>query len=737
MRSKTKTTSLVGKDFGKRLVVSVIVMFVILSLTVFVLTKVSANGEEHAFSDIKAAAESSDTRMTSLVDDTFNSISRLAAFYISQNTDDDPLTAIGSIAGMPIGALNMKTRVYLPDGRVYTEAGLTEDVTGHVNYNMTLNTIQKQNGRYISCIKEDYIEPNAHVIEFFAPVKKGGRTIALISAVLDIDMLPSFMASSAFEGSAYVLFLDTRDGSFFLDTFHKTIENIGAYSSRKDKDGNSVIPFMEKIRSRQETYSTLKSQSTGKVLYLYAVPSGVDGWVSVVLVEEEVVFAESISDSRLLLMLAGAEVLICLLYIIWIFRAAKKQALSGSRDLLNRMAGEDGLFLIDFSENTRKTIHNHCEGAENFSDEESYSDSIEKYICNYVAESDREMMRKVTSKKYILDRLKNEKEFTVEYRDTSTSIQRFCQMRIMKYSDTSVLQSFAEKDREIVDRMIINKLEAEYFALFVVDIDAGLLQVLKKAPWHNAGEVGSIEPYALAIRDMASSFSDEAQKIFEMISDTNYLKYRFATEDKASFVYRDHLSERTKWGNVTGLVLARHENGVPSIFALCFNALDSLAEEKAELQLKLESSMKVVGGLASEYAALFYVNLDTGDYSPYYSPSKTTPIIPSFKDYSKFSDLINRFADGKLVFPDHRKILHEFYPDDEAVRKKLRQKKEISVFFKRLCDGECLWTQIKIVKCEATSEEAHSIVVGLIEKDTDMMCEPNYQAHGTKTEEIE
>lgn len=114
------------------------------------------------------------------------------------------------------------------------------------------------------------------------------------------------------------------------DTFHKKTSKFTEYYNRNDKRGKSIKPF----------------------------------------VDEDIAFADTINVGIKLMGLAGVEIVI------------------------SQMIGYDGLFLIDLTDNSRKTIYNHCVTGEEYFDEEKYSESFSRYINNFVFESDREEVLK-------------------------------------------------------------------------------------------------------------------------------------------------------------------------------------------------------------------------------------------------------------------------------------------------------------------------------------------------------
>lgn len=286
----------------------------------------------------------------------------------------------------------------------------------------------------------------------------------------------------------------------------------------------------------------------------------------------------------------------------------KKILLNWQDALIHRMAGNEGLFLIDCRKDTRKTIHDYHAVARDFPDNEGYSKGIARYVNTFVAASDRAMMLEATSPAYMLERLGDVDEFAVDFRDFSTNRLRFYEMRVARFSETEVLQSFANKEKEIVDRMILDKLKDDYFAFFGIDLDEGVCLVLKEPPWYKVeGRQGALIPYSSTFKKFASQFAGEARKFFDKISSVDYLRQRFAKDDRATFTYKSPQAGG-KWVRVTELVLVRHADGVPSLFALGFSLLDDNAAQKEELQRKIREQFLLLDGLAREYHTVWLID---------------------------------------------------------------------------------------------------------------------------------
>lgn len=279
------------------------------------------------------------------------------------------------------------------------------------------------------------------------------------------------------------------------------------------------------------------------------------------------------------------------------------------QDIMTDMLGDEGLFLINVKTGHRKTIHNRYRKSGKFNEDEDYEVSKNKYIDLFVADADKEVMRRVMELDYLTKRLRTDRMVKVEYRDTSSGISRFYEMRVAKFSENEILQSFADKDTEIVDRMIQDKLEDDYFSIIVADLDANLVKVIKKSPFYTSmGNTGDIAPYSIMMRSFASRFEGETLQYFEKISHIPTLISMLTTEDKLTYSYKSTLSGDMKWISMTGFVLGRHADGTPSLVAMGFGEMDTSAIERKELQERLTEALAMAQA-ASQSKSAFLFNM--------------------------------------------------------------------------------------------------------------------------------
>lgn len=404
--------------------------------------------------------------------------------------------------------------------------------------------------------------------------------------------------------------------------------------------------------------------------------------------------------------------------IVGIFNAAEEVAVKQREEkirdeLVNQMVGDDGLFLIDCVNDTRKTIHDNCYGANNYSDSEKYSETFDRYVDKCVARADRPMVRELASASYMLERLKSEKEYSIEYRDISTGHPLFYEMRIARFSEGEVLQSFKEKNKEVIDRLIMEKLENDFFALFYIDIDNESISMIKNLSGYSTEDFVGGASYTKSALEFAHTLGGEPEKFFSQVADINVIRKYFMDEDKHTYSYKSKISN--EWIEATGFVILRHDDGTPAMLALGFSLVDSIGADRQEKEVRLKEDMQMIGGLAGEYYTLYYINMDERIFKIYSLDGQKFPELMEIvkEDGDPFA-MIRDWA-NELVHPDDRHLFNGL--TIESLRNKLNNKKTFSLLFRRNYKGEYLWSKMDVIKYEKIGETANVVAVGFAEQD--------------------
>ena len=142
-----------------------------------------------------------------------------------------------------------------------------------------------------------------------------------------------------------------------------------------------------------------------------------------------------------------------------------------------------------------------------------------------------------------------------------------------------------------------------------------------------------------------------------------------------------------------------------------------------EQQNRLEEQLQMIGGLANEYYALYYINLGANTLSIYSMDGKCSPKVEHMvAEGGHPMDVLLRFGTSELVHPDDRRLFKEL--GSVPIETRLAHSKKFSVRFRRLFnEGEYRWCEMDVIKYEATDQPANAIAVGFADRDESIRSE--------------
>lgn len=523
------------------------------------------------------------------------------------------------------------------------------------------------------------------------------RILALsdnFESLYDVNLI-SLSYESYVKGETFSDYIDPKlenHNNFFSDS----LINVKAVAYPDDIDGFSKIMDPEYIRNYLETSDHLDH-------YYRLIINGEPKWMRM-----RIVYKNSKKDHIIVGVFSAEQEM-----------AAKKKDEELRKQLVEKMIGNDALFVINVETDTRITLHNETLDRNEYSDDDKFSTSIKKYINQSVIPFDRKKVREMTDLTYVLQKVNKEGEFSFRYRDTSSGAQRFFEIKFAKFSEKEVLMSVTQKDENILEELVFSKIKDEYFAIFVVDTDEGFVRILKNEPTELGIKAGEVYPYTDLMLKMSSGFKRDSKEreYFEKLSDTNYLKQKFANQDKSSFVFKVVNTSAKTYAATQEIVLTRHSsNNDPGFIAICFSYLDNEASENAVLQKRLSQDMSMIGGLAGEYHSMFYLNMDEDVFKTYKLPKNTSPKIKELLRKKIYGhEFLKVYGASEMVHPDDKSRFEKM--DFEYLRSKLANQKKIVVRFRRKKEDsfDYVWYEMDIIKAEKANERANIVVIGFYE----------------------
>ena len=141
---------------------------------------------------------------------------------------------------------------------------------------------------------------------------------------------------------------------------------------------------------------------------------------------------------------------------------------------------------------------------------------------------------------------------------------------------------------------------------------------------------------------------------------------------------------------------------------------------KYELQHKADQEkMEMIGGLAREYYALYYYNMEKGTFTIYSLDKERFPEAAGMVfEGGEPIDILVKFGTSHLVHPDDRRKFEKL--NLSLIREKLSHSKRYTIKFRRIFNGQYLWTGMDFIKYEELDEPANAIAIGFAERDTEI-----------------
>lgn len=180
-------------------------------------------------------------------------------------------------------------------------------------------------GAHISDRSVDIRDKDKLILRNFVPVVKDGETVAMLYGVAELENLPDKWENIPYNGEAAVYIIDSKNGDFIMDTWHKSLGNILELGERSMKNGYSPEQFLEDVLSRQTGYCVFVSKTIGEYLYFYFQPVEINQWVVAISISEGVAFDRLRQINDLLITFNVVEILVLAGYFIWLMLTTGKE----------------------------------------------------------------------------------------------------------------------------------------------------------------------------------------------------------------------------------------------------------------------------------------------------------------------------------------------------------------------------------------------------------------------------
>ncbi len=169
---------------------------------------------------------------------------------------------------------------------------------------------------YVSGVFSQGEEAEENFIYQAVPIVRSGKTIAVLYGYTSLDVFPTFIASSAYDGECQFYVVDGSTGDFLMDEYHGILGNIydGSMGNRETKPGYDMNQMREGVEKGESGYFIFRSQRTGQWYYTYYMPLGINNWSMQLTIDEPTAFQSYTDVSRTVLLLMISVIVLMVIH---------------------------------------------------------------------------------------------------------------------------------------------------------------------------------------------------------------------------------------------------------------------------------------------------------------------------------------------------------------------------------------------------------------------------------------
>ena len=214
--------------------------------------------------------------------------------------------------------IGMMSRVelLLPGDVVLTRGGKSVDAGGLLSFEA-----EAAKGAHITDRETDVMDRGAYVVRHYVPVKREGKTVAMLYGVIVPGKLPEGINLNPYGGRGALYIIDGKTGDFLIDTWHAgETGNIRMLGDRAMAPGYTADQIKQGIANGESQYVVSVSRTAGEYLYFYYEPMAINDWRIAVSVPESVVFESANIIKRVMHIFLSFESVCFVVYFLWMMR---------------------------------------------------------------------------------------------------------------------------------------------------------------------------------------------------------------------------------------------------------------------------------------------------------------------------------------------------------------------------------------------------------------------------------
>ncbi len=252
----------------------------------------------------------------------------LAADAIIMNADfNDKATVVEYLESIQAETIFDRVDIVFPNGTILVQDGTVVTDNGEKTY---AELIAK--GSHMSQRVPDFLDTSREVIHTFAPIYDvNNEPIAILGGTVYCSALSTMFTSPHYGENAMLFVVDMRDGNIVSDTMSENPGSVYDMTDHEASKGYEEKDFISDMLAGNTGSMAYISKSMSGKSYTYYAPIQNTDFSLVLVVQEEVMFAD-VEDMRKNLMWVGvAEVVLLLIFAVWTYNIMRKTMESETR----------------------------------------------------------------------------------------------------------------------------------------------------------------------------------------------------------------------------------------------------------------------------------------------------------------------------------------------------------------------------------------------------------------------
>lgn len=292
----------------KRLLPVVAITGITLLLSFWLYGEVMERGEEKCWQELSSTAEFIKDEIKTKFQDEIVKM-HLIETILLQNPKVDAEDFLHEDTIQPT-TIFTRIDVLYPDNTLITE-GKAQKVSEEIDYEEIM-----EQGEYLTTRRVDHLT-GKECMYYVLPVVKEEKLQSVLLGVVELKRLGEFFQTVIYDGQANICIIDTKDGSYIMDSWHDKLGNAYEGYERKKIKGYEHIDLQEELKNLDKGTVAFESKTTGKPIYMYYLPVDMFDWQVSIFAQEDVIFGY-LKTLRSEFSLVGlVEAILLFLYFAW------------------------------------------------------------------------------------------------------------------------------------------------------------------------------------------------------------------------------------------------------------------------------------------------------------------------------------------------------------------------------------------------------------------------------------